>query len=310
MYYDRVLVTGCCGDIGIALARILKEEKITKYVYGCDVNNEHTLEMFYDKCFTIPRADEVDYFDRLMDLVKREEIDLVIPSSEAELRMLAENNFYGEEEWFLAANIDSMRLGFDKYLTNKFLESKNLPFPWTLLAYGNLPLEYPCILKSREGCGSKRVFVLNEPDELNDIVVSDGDIFQEFLKDNDAEYTCCVFRGKCGVVRSIAFKRKLKGGLTGSGVVVNNLVINELLYELAEMLNLIGSINIQLRIKDGVPMIFEINPRFSSTVRFRNMLGFKDLLWSVQEKIGIGLDDYKVPKEGTKFLKIYEEIIL
>ena len=310
MYYRKILVTGCAGDIAISVARILRDENVCECLYGCDISDDHPGKFFFDKCFVLPRADDKTYFSCLSNLVGNEGVELIIPCSEAELRLLAENEFFGKANWFLTANLFSMRVGFDKYLTNKILENKILPRPWTCLANENLPLEYPCILKSKYGCGSKRIVKINNVEEINNVSIYEDDIFQEFLPDEEEEYTCGVFRGTDKVVRTIILKRKLRGGLTGSGIVVHNMKIDGLLETLADLIDLNGSINVQLRMKNGLPMIFEINPRFSSTVGFRNKLGFKDLLWSIQNKKGIELDNFEKPVEGIKFYKVYEDIII
>jgi carbamoyl-phosphate synthase large subunit len=54
--------------------------------------------------------------------------------------------------------------------------------------------------------------------------------------------------------------------------------------KIAKKLELNGSINIQLRLHEGLPYIFEINPRFSSTVFIRSELGFNDVAWSLGDK--------------------------
>jgi len=68
----------------------------------------------------------------------------------------------------------------------------------------------------------------------------------------------------------IAANLRKEDGLTvlGTTIVVKK-IINNLNYDAA--------FNIQLRLKNGVPMIFEINPRFSSTVYARHLMGFPDL---------------------------------
>jgi carbamoyl-phosphate synthase large subunit len=57
-------------------------------------------------------------------------------------------------------------------------------------------------------------------------------------------------------------------------------------------------------------VIFEINPRFSSTVMFRHLLGFKDLIWSINEIAGKAIEDYIPPQFGTKFYRASQEVIL
>ena len=44
--------------------------------------------------------------------------------------------------------------------------------------------------------------------------------------------------------------------------------------------------NVQLRLTDRGPRVFEINPRFSSTVLMRHRMGFTDVLWAIEEAEG------------------------
>ena len=86
-------------------------------------------------------------------------------------------------------------------------------------------------------------------------------------------------------------------------------MIEKLLNEIAARLNLCGSINVQLRLRAGVPYVFEINPRFSSTVRFRHQLGFTDVLWALRDRVRVEIGDYIVPPEGLRFYKIFDDVI-
>ena len=92
-----------------------------------------------------------------------------------------------------------------------------------------------------------------------------------------------MFRSKNGDISSIQFERELNGGLTGWAKVISNYDVKSILHKIAENLKLKGSINIQLRLTENGPMIFEINPRFSSTSLMRHNLGFKDVLWSLND---------------------------
>ena len=69
-------------------------------------------------------------------------------------------------------------------------------------------------------------------------------------------------------------------------------------------------INIQLRItEEHTPKIFEINPRYSSTVLYRHLFGFEDLIWSIEDRLGYDLSDYREYSNGRKFYKGFEEYI-
>ena len=309
MFFHKILVTGCGGDIGLAVGRILLDEKAADSVIGCDIQEDHAGKVFFDRCFVIERATAPNYIDTLLRLVQEEGVDLVIPTSEPELRTLCTNDFYGRRELFLTANQKAMEIGFDKYRTAEFLRKNGLPHPWTQLAADGRPQEFPCILKSRTGCGSKDVCILTEDQYHQQKDYGEDDIFQELIAEDDAEYTCGVFRSSLGEIRSIIFRRKLKGGLTGSGIVEVNPEIERLLNMVAMYLDLQGGINVQLRMRAGVPYVFEINPRFSSTVRFRHKLGFSDVIWSMQDRSRSIVDRYQAPIAGRRFYKIYEDVI-
>lgn len=307
--FKKVLVTGCGGDIGLAIGRILQEAQCADTVIGCDIEEDHAGRVFFDDCFVVERATSPTYMETLLQLVETEHVDLVIPTSEPELRTLYANDFFGRKNLFLTANKKAMEVGFDKYRTAEFLQKHGLPHPWTQIAAHGMPQEFPCILKSRTGCGSKDVRILTEENNCDQVFESKDEIFQELIEGDDAEYTCGLFRSSSGEIRSIILRRKLRGGLTGSGIVETNSEIEELLHAIALHLDLQGSINVQLRLRAGIPYVFEINPRFSSTVRFRHKLGFSDVIWSMQDSLHRVVDSYQMPMIGTRFYKIYEDVI-
>ena len=123
------------------------------------------------------------------------------------------------------------------------------------------------------------------------------------------EYTCPVYSNNTKNFISLIIKRKMKGGLTSSGVVVKNKDIESYVNKIAMAIKLKGSINIQLRMTSNGPILFEINPRLSGTLVFRDKMGFMDLRWWVSDLFGLKNMVYKPPKAGTKFYRSYSEYI-
>jgi carbamoyl-phosphate synthase large subunit len=80
--------------------------------------------------------------------------------------------------------------------------------------------------------------------------------------------------------------RRLVGGFTGWAKVIDDEEIRRQCTHLADSLELRGSINVQLRVTDRGPRIFEINPRFSSTVLMRHKMGYQDVVWVLKESLG------------------------
>lgn len=307
----NILVTGCGGDIGFGIGKILQQENIANLLIGCDVHTDHPASTIFDKCTVVVRVDNPSYLKTLESVVKEHKIDIVIPTSEPELRFFAKNKINSISNVpLIMANQKALEVGFDKYKTAEFLKENNLPYPWTQYVKDGLPQELPCIIKDPSGCGSKNIHIVDKENvEFYSSTQNDG-IWQELLLPDNQEYTCGVYGTNAGEIKTIIFKRTLQGGFTGKGEVVQNSEIKSVLIKLAKALELKGAINVQLRLTDKGAIVFEINPRFSSTVVFRHKLGFKDLLWSLKEKFNEKIDDY-VPLNGRiKFYRISEEVII
>ena len=68
--------------------------------------------------------------------------------------------------------------------------------------------------------------------------------------------------------------------------------------------------NIQLRMKDGIPFIFEINPRFSSTVYIRSIIGFPDLEDWIRHKTGLKRNLLYTQREGSEVCRYFDYKII
>ncbi len=306
----NIVVTGCGGDIGQSIGKILKESPLFEKVIGADITDEHAGKFIFDELIMLPLCSSPDYTQHLEKLIHQFNIDFLLPISEPELRMLTEQGLEYEylNTKLICANLKSREIGFDKLTTSEFLEKSNLPFPETFVIENMTPDSFPLILKSRKGSGSKSIFILHNIDEFGFYQKKYPDfIAQELIIGDPDEYTCGLFRSKNNYIRSIIYKRKLVDSYSGYGEVVENDSITELLYSIATNLDLRGSINVQLKLSGKGPCVFEINPRFSSTVRFRHMMGFEDLIWSIKDAIDLPISNFTSPQVGTKFYKGFYE---
>lgn len=310
----NILVTGCGGDIGQSIGKILLKSKYTKNLFGIDISNKNAAQFIYPNFSIGVPFTHSDYLQRLELFINKHDIDLIIPIAEPELRFFAEQNILktiGKAKMITASAL-ALEIGFDKFKTAEFLKRENLPFPETFLAKSLQRIDnFPVILKSKTGSGSKDIHKINSIEEFlfhtkNTI---DDYVVQEFISDEKGEFTCGVFRSSSKEIRTQIFKRELTSGYSGYGEVIENTNISNLLEKIAVKLDLVGSINVQLRIKENQPKVFEINPRFSSTVLFRHLLGFEDLIWSIEDLLEYTLSDNRSNVVGSKFYKGFEEYI-
>jgi carbamoyl-phosphate synthase large subunit len=122
-------------------------------------------------------------------------------------------------------------------------------------------------------------------------------VFQEMLEPAEREITCAVYRRRDGAVASLLMLRRLAGGFTSWAQVIRDEATASMCQMIAEGLDLSGSMNIQLRLTDKGPRVFEINPRFSSTVLMRHRIGFSDVLWALEEAEGKSVVFPEIPQD-------------
>lgn len=308
-----ILVTGCGGDIGQSIGKILNEYSLVKSLHGIDITDKNAGQFVY-QFFSLGFAcNHKDYISSLETFIDKNNIDFIIPISESEIRFLSENNINNNigRAKIISASLKAQKIGFDKLKTAMFLKENQLPYPKTsLISDKDSTIQLPLILKSREGSGSSKVHLIRDKDSFDLFKkINPNFIVQEYIEDIEGEYTCCIFRSSKKEVRMIIFKRILFGGYSSYGKVIENKKISDLLKEISKILELKGSINIQLRMKSNTPYVFEINPRFSSTVLFRHMLGFKDLIWSIEDALGLEISPYTNDNVGKEFFKGFAEYI-
>lgn len=292
----RILVTAISGDIGNGILKILHENN-NNVLYGCDVNDiaigMDMVQVFW-KC---KYAVEEGYIEQLLEKCSIYKITHIIPVNEREIEIISANRdaFENINVKLIIQSEKVLNICLDKYLTSKFLNQCGFDVPVTYLPSENIRYDgrkYIC--KPRKSNGAKNIFIFQTKEELINKDI-DNYIIQEYI-DSVNEYTVGIFNWQA-VVNIIAFRRELKNGYSNKVELVHDEKICMIAQQLTNKISFEGYLNIQLKEKNGIYYIFEINPRISGTVRFRDMLGFHDLLWWLDI-----IDGKKVLKYKCKYL--------
>jgi carbamoyl-phosphate synthase large subunit len=283
------------GDIAESIAIILKSKIRDIEIYGSDIQPLRINSNLCTKSFQSPKANDQMFFPWLNDIIIENEIKFYIPCSEDELLALANfsesqiesiNNL-AKIVWVGKLVIKKLE---SKRKTNNFLNSINLNPP-KIFTKDEILIDFPVIVKPDIGRGSKNVFICQSEAQVKAaLLLVENPIIQEFIPSAETEYTCVVYRSFNHGATCIIFRRYLSGGVTNWAEIVCDPAIKDVCLKIANKLVLNGSINIQLRKSQDRVAIFEINPRFSSTVFMRSLAGFNDLLWSLD--IGNPLEEY------------------
>jgi carbamoyl-phosphate synthase large subunit len=287
MIKRSVLVTAVGGDIGQNVVRCLRENDggYDFHIRGCDMDRYAAGRALVDRFIVAPSAgDAKSYGAFLHALLSREEPDYAILISEPELRYYDSHRseFRRHGTRIVAHNNRILGAFLDKYKTVRFLERRGIACPRTFrLEEYDGQLKYPVMLKERSGYGGKGLIRIADEEELIFYAKrsSGTAILQEYINDDGGEYTATVF-GHKQRYHSIAFKRKLGyGSLTKVAELATDEKLARIVESIGRASRLEGSLNVQARKRRGEYVVFEINPRISSTVRFRHHFGFRDVVW-------------------------------
>jgi carbamoyl-phosphate synthase large subunit len=308
----KLLITGAEGDIADSLCRIARSCWADAVVHGSDRSGDSwPCANGFAVIHQLPDADTPEYLDALIDLHRRERFDAVVPATDAELWALSAG--WPDGLPLLALDVEWLRIALDKAATPRWLAASNLPAPRTTDLAAATAADLPLMVKPRRGHGSQDLEFVDTPARLAVVQAErfDDAIAQEYLPDEASEFTCCIFRDRrSGAVRTVSFRRVLQGGLTGRATVERIDSIDRLLHAIAIAGDLDGSINVQLRLTEKGPMVFEINPRFSSTVMMRHSIGFRDFVWAIESRLhGTPPSEWR-PPVGTRIFRLARELLV
>lgn len=277
----KVAVTGVGGGVGQSIIKALQK---TEYVpIGIDSEVLGTGLYMTPKSYLGLYADNPKYIDRLVEICKKEDCQALFPGTDAELASLAvsRDRFISEGIIPVVSSEQIIEIADDKLKTAEFLKRNKFPYIKTcrLVNYNSRSgLSFPLILKPQKG-GRRSVGVFTaynskEIREYKSKVDLNNYIVQEQVSGD--EYTCGTVSFDNGCVGVILMKRILRCGDTYKAFVVENRKLSDYIRKVVNVLRPFGALNVQFRLRSGVPYIFEFNARCSGTTAARALAGFNE----------------------------------
>jgi len=275
-----ILVTGAGGGVGQSIIKSLQD---TEYrVVAANADALGTGLHVAAKSYTVPHAHASHYVERLLEICRAEECRLLFPGLDTELAVLAasRDRFDAQGTRVVVSRPEVVALADDKLATHDFVAEHKFPAPATFRLASNITeqLPLPFIIKPQTGgARSQGIHLIREHDELAyrlQTVDVANYVAQEYIEGD--EYTCGTVNldGRCHGV--IVMKRVLRDGDTYQAFVVRDPIIEACVRAAADVLGPFGACNFQLRVREGVPFIFEINARCSGTTYCRTLAGFNE----------------------------------
>lgn len=299
---QKVMIAGIGGaSLGTEILKCLKLAGEYQ-VYGCDISP--TAFGLYQEGFRETlRVNPTNYISDVVDACVSRGVQWLVPGGEQPMVILGREAGTLEQNGIgLLGNAPNVISNFsDKNHTFNLLGEENIPIPTTRVINGPEDIEavgLPCIVKPATGSGgSASVFYAVSVDEAviySEFIRRGGGtpLAQEYVDETEGEFTVGVLSlPDSTVVGSIALRRVMdaklsvsyrgRGGLISSGY--SQGYIDEYpdicaqAEKIARAASSRGPMNIQGRVRDGIFIPFEINPRFSASTYLRAMAGFNEI---------------------------------
>lgn len=268
----NILVTAASRRVPLvqAFQQAIEQGRINGHVIAADVNPLSPAVHVAERWYSVPLATAPNYLDAIVSICEAEHIGLIVPTIDDELELFAEAADWLERRGIRVAvsPAETNRICNDKLATCAHLRGHGVAAAETWLP-GQVPahMSYPLFIKPRVGRGGVGAFPVRSPRDLaffSDYVESP--IIQTYL--NGPEFTIDVFCDFHHRPLAIVPRERVvvRAGVMDRGRTVKDSALIALGQDVATALPFTGAANIQCRVVDGVPTVFEINPRFSGGI--------------------------------------------
>lgn len=282
-------------------------------IYAADISVESPALYFADEYLIVPRSDDPNFIDFIIDFCKNNEVKLIIPTRDEELIFFSNNQSLFDEIGvkLMVSDVETIEICQDKLKFINFCKNNAFGIPNTFENIQSISNEdFPLFLKPVVGKSGMDTFKVDSFEELDKILSKDNDfIIQECVE--APEYTIDLFADFEGRVISAVPRQRVNvwGGESLVTRTVNNKLIIDESVRLAEKLKLKGHNTIQCFF-DGVNIKFiEINPRFGGAASISFEAGANSAEFLIKllngEKLESKIGNFKDNLVALRFVEDY-----
>lgn len=343
---DITILSSACGAFFMpGFFKCLKENKERNItIIGADLSSDTlTNSLFVDKYYQVPRYTSPTYVDVLLDICKKENVDVFFPHISMELPYILERKTDFDSLGVKVAISDKETLATAncKYHLYEFMKAKNLTVPKYFLVdsadtlrkrIGELGFpECPICVKMTENSGSRGVrivradiskselFMHDKPSSMNVTLEEMCEILEgcnpmptimamEFLP--GVEYTVDLLADH-GKTMYIAGRRNTTSSMSiaQTSVVEKKDSAYKLCEDIVRELNLDGNIGFDFMMDENdTPWLTDLNPRVTATIILYAGAGMNFPYLRVKQLLGEELPEIEL-KYGTKLVRKYWDVL-
>ena len=268
---------------------------------GADMSDDPTMLNMVDAYYAVPRGDDPSYIDVLLDICRKEKVDVVLPIMSVELEKLSvsRDKFESIGTKISVSNIDGLRVANDKLKLLSYMRDREYPCAqfYSIKTLNELdeavfklgyPLKKVCV-KATNASGSRGFRILNANTSMFDKFFNDKpsssemklEEFRQILAEKNkfpellvmeylpgAEFTVDALADKGKVLECCCRKGlHMENSIMLDSQVVKRTDIEKLCSNIITDLNLDGNIGFDIKERaNGIPIIMECNPRITAGV--------------------------------------------
>lgn len=323
-----LLVTCCQSPYLTGTVNCYREFGNGIRIIGCDMNKMVHNFAGYDGFYQVSAVKDEQYIDELIDICKKEKIDLIVPIHTNELERIADNieRFKAIGTDALISDAKAIRIANDKIKLYDFLDRNGFNVPKSMITdNAEFAIEFmrrfhgtPFVIKEAHECGGIGLYVVKngyEPkiycyadyigiEDVKNVIKDDKlMIIQEFLVGQEYSVDLVCDNGKA--VLSAVRHNIVVAGSPRNSVVEEDFGISAEPKKVAELLKFDGCIDFDIKCDEaGKPYIIDCNPRNAATLSLIHKAGMNMPLAALRMKIGMTPYDEE-PKlvYGTRILR-------
>lgn len=318
----------------------IKERKVR--LIGADMSSDPSAKYIVDKYYQVPPISDDSYIDAILDICKKEKVDIYFPTISAEISKIALRKSEFDEIGVKVSisNPKSVEIANDKLLTYQTLEKAGLPVPKYYgvksvedfiegCKYMGYP-EKPVCIKIVDGSGSRGVRIIDSKksrydifanekpnsfytsyDDMLSILKSAKSLRQMMLVEfmHGPEYTVDLLAEK-GETLYIGGRENVVSlmSIAMESVVKKDDAAFKIARDVVKLLEMDGNVGFDfMRNDNGDPVLMDINPRTTATIALFAAAGLDLRYLRIKQLLGEPLPPMEA-QEGTRVRRRHGEI--
>lgn len=264
----------------------------------------------------IDRVTAPGYISELLEICKKKNIKMIIPTIDTELLILAENKdlFLQNGIIPIVSSLDFIKKCRDKRVINEFFTENNIDIPKNL---DKDNLTFPLFIKPYDGSLSADTFLIRQASDLTEYHFQNPKLmFMEYIDHQIYdEFTVDTYYNKHGELRCVVPRKRIfvRAGEVNKGVTKKNEILEYIKKNLPKIDGAIGCLTMQFFFHPVEKRIvgIEINPRFGGGYPLSYLAGANYPEWLLKEYfMGHDIPYFEDWEDNLLMLRYDDEVLV